>query len=125
MTADAVEVAVEVPAPEAPEPAPVDDAPDVVVVDTGGDSGGDSLDVGLRLGDHEARISTLEAALGATVIAVEEVASEVDAVEDIADAALEVAVAEPDEPEPVVEDEPPADKPWTHKGMGELFGRKP
>jgi hypothetical protein len=77
--------------------APVDDAPDVVVVDTGGDDAGNDLDIGLALGRVEAslvvvlgRLDELEAR---TTVAQQEAEVAVDIALDAAAEAVEAGDA--------------------------------
>jgi hypothetical protein len=91
---------------ETPETPPVEDsAPDVVVVDTGSDSGGShDLEIGAALGSLTAAVETLASRVDEidARTAVAEIVAE-DAA-DTASAAVEIAVETAEEAEAVAED---------------------
>lgn len=102
---------------------PVQDAPDVVVVDTGDSGSSDTalVDIARQVGELTAVVNGLVAA----TVQVEETAEQAEATAELAlDIAVETPVEAEPEPEPVEPDEPPAKPHWTHRPFRDLFGGK-
>lgn len=106
-----------------------DDAPDVVVVDTGDDNS-DDLELGIRIGKLESAVEGIAASLAVIAersVVAEEIAEDaVDAVDDVAEEVAEVvaeALAETEEVEEVEPDNTPNKVHWAHRERHELFKR--
>ena len=119
MSEGATEVVVTTPAQDdAPAPV-VEDAPDVVVVDTGsGEGGSDDVELGVRLGHLEAAVAMLTEKLGAVEVTAEVAENTAEAaIETAVEAAVEAeeAAEEAEEvPEPPEDDEP-TQVHWMHR----------
>lgn len=112
-----------------PEPEPVaDDAPDVVVVDTGDSGGSDDIATGVMLGALTEKVEALEAQI--SELRLQQQLSEIETpapdVEEVAEVVAEVvaeALAEEEEPEPVEPDTTPDRVHWAHRSRHELLSK--